>query len=76
MSPVNEEPEELVPDPRFVRVQTTTRGLMGASDRIPIRLIVLFIILSVCVTLSPTPANIIGVGALFLITIDTALHRR
>jgi hypothetical protein len=75
--PVNEEPIEEEEDPRFERVRAmASRGLMGASDRMPVRVIILAIIVGVCVTLSPTPANIIGGVALLLLIIDLAQHRR
>lgn len=77
--PVNEEPPEPEPDPRVVRVQNAlirSRDLMGGSDRMPIRVILLVIIVGICMTLAPTPANIIGVGALLLLSLDIATHRR
>lgn len=75
--PVNEEPVEVEEDPRFAKVRAiASRGVMGSSDRMPVRVIVLVLILGICMTLSPTPANIIGIGALLLLTLDTAIHRR
>lgn len=74
--PTNEEEpvEEL--DPIIERAIHRTRGVIGASDRMPIRVIVLIITILVCVTLSPTPANIIGLAALTLLAIDITQHRR
>ncbi len=74
--PVNEEPIEPEPDPRFAKVQAKARGVMGASDRMPIRAILLVIVVGLCIALSPIPANIVGIIALLLLTIDIAIHRR
>ena len=76
MSPVNEAEVIEEPDPRFAKVAIKSRALIGASDRMPVRVIVLVIALGICVTLAPLPANIIGIGALLLLALDIALHRR
>ena len=76
MSPVNEEPIEEEPDPRFARVQAGARDVMGASERMPIRVILLVILIGLCGATSPIPANIIGIVALLLLTLDIAVHRR
>lgn len=75
--PVNEEPIEEEEDPRFAKVRAiASRGVMGGTDRFPVRVIILAIIVGITVTLSPTPANIIGGAALLLLIIDIAQHRR
>ena len=75
MSPVNE--EEPVPQPTLAdRFAIRSRTLMGASDRMPIRVLILFTLTAMCVTLAPIPANLIGVAALSLLALDTAVHRR
>jgi len=76
VSPVNEEPIEEEPDPRFAKVQSATRDVMGASERMPIRVILLVILIGLCGATSPIPANIIGIVALLLLTLDIAVHRR
>lgn len=75
MSPVNEEiiVEE---DPRFARFVARSRHAIGASDRMPVRVLILFILTGGCVTLAPTPINFIGVAAVVLLALDTATHRR
>ena len=73
--PVNEE----LPDPEPTladRFAVRSRAVIGASDRMPVRVILLFILIGVCVTLAPIPANLLGVGALSLLALDTSLHRR
>ena len=75
--PVNEElPPEDVRDPVIERLVTRSRGVMGASDRMPIRVIVLVVVIVGLMTLAPTPANIIGVAATVLLALDIAQHRR
>jgi hypothetical protein len=74
--PSTEFPAEPEPDPRFQRVIERSRQAIGASDRMPVRVLALVIVVSVCMTLSPTPANIIGMIALVLLVIDIATHRR
>jgi len=77
MSPVNEEPVVEEEDPRFAKVRAiASRGVMGASDRMPLRVILLVLLIGICGSTSPIPANIIGIIALLLLTIDTAIHRR
>ena len=73
--PVTELPPE--PEPTLAdRFAVRSRAAIGASDRIPVRVIILFILMGGCVTLAPLPANIIGVAALALLALDTSLHRR
>jgi len=73
--PVNElepEPEPTIADRFMPRVRAVT----GTSDRMPLRVLILFILTGACVTLAPTPINIIGVAALFMLALDTVTHRR
>jgi hypothetical protein len=73
--PVNE--DEPIPDPpAYQQIFRRTTASIGASDRIPLRVLILFIITIGCTTLAPIPANIIGVAAVVLLALDTALHRR
>jgi len=67
--PVNEpEPE---PEPTLAeRFIPRARASIGASDRLPVRVLMLFIITGVCVTLAPIPANIIGVIGICLLALD------
>lgn len=75
--PVNEEVIEEPEDPRFARVRAmASRGVMGSSDRMPLRVILLVILIGICGSTSPIPANIIGIVALLLLTLDIAVHRR
>jgi hypothetical protein len=74
--PVNEPEQVEELDPVIERLVTRTRGAIGASERMPIRVIVLVIAIAVCMTLAPTPANIIGVAAIALLALDIAQHRR
>lgn len=74
--PSTEYPVEEPVDPRFERILARSRHAVGASDRMPVRVIFLFIIIGICMTLSPTPANIVGIGATLLLSLDTATHRR
>jgi hypothetical protein len=75
--PVNEElPPEEVRDPIIERLVTRSRVVIGASDRMPIRVIVLVVVIVGLMTLAPTPANIIGVAATVLLALDIAQHRR
>jgi hypothetical protein len=77
MSPVNEEPIVEEEDPRFANVRAiASRGVMGASDRMPARVIVLLLLTGLTVSLAPIPANIVGIITLLLLTIDIAIHRR
>jgi hypothetical protein len=75
MSPVNEEPPE-PQTPRFDRLVVRSRGAMGASDRMPVRVLFLFILTICTIALAPVPANIFGVAAVVLLALDTAMHRR
>jgi hypothetical protein len=73
--PVNEMPPE--PEPTLAdRLAIRSRAAIGASDRMPVRVILLFVLTGVCVTLAPIPANLLGVAALSLLALDTSLHRR
>lgn len=73
--PVNEEP--LPPEPTLAdRFVTRSRAAIGASDRMPVRVFILFILIGGCTTLAPIPFNLIGVGAVALLALDTAVHRR
>jgi hypothetical protein len=74
--PVTEEPIEPPVDPRFARVVARSRGAMGASDRMPVRILFLFILSICCVAVAPIPANLLGVAAVVLLALDTAVHRR
>ena len=75
MSPVNEYEPEPEP-PAYERIFAKSRASIGASDRMPIRVLILFMVIATCTTLAPIPVNIIGVCALALLALDTALHRR
>jgi hypothetical protein len=75
LSPVNEEAP--LPDPTTVdRFVARSRGAIGASDRMPVRVLFLFILSICCVAVAPVPANIVGVAAVVLLALDTAVHRR
>lgn len=76
MSPVNEEPVPIEPDPRVTRFITRTTSAVGATDRVPLRVMLLFVLAAMCVAVAPVPANLIGVAAIALLALDTALHRR
>jgi hypothetical protein len=74
--PVNEE-EIVVEDSTLVdRFVARSRGAIGASDRMPARVIVDFVIAIACTALAPIPVNIVGVAAVVLLALDTSLHRR
>jgi len=73
--PVNEVPPE--PEPTLgEKLVVRSRGAIGASDRMPVRVIILFILSICCVAVAPVPANIVGVAAVVLLALDTSLHRR
>ena len=74
--PINEEEPIPEPDPRVERFVMASRHVVGATERVPIRVVVLLVIALVSVTLAPLPINLIGVGAVLLLAIDTASHRR
>lgn len=74
--PVNELPPEPEPDPRVERVLAQTRRAIGASDRMPVRVMVYIVVAAIATTFAPLPANVIGVAAIALLALDTALHRR
>jgi hypothetical protein len=74
--PVNEEPVAVPNDPRIDAIIARSRHAIGASDRMPVRVIILFILSICCVAVAPVPANIVGVAAVVLLALDTSLHRR
>lgn len=74
--PVNDEPIIEEPHPYAERFFTQTRRAVGATDRIPLRIMALFIVIAVCTALAPIPANLVGVAAVALLALDSALHRR
>lgn len=74
--PVTDTPIESQPDPRVERLLSRTRTAVGASDRMPVRVLAYFVLIGACMTLAPIPANIIGVAAVALLALDTAIHRR
>jgi hypothetical protein len=71
-----DEPPEQPADPRLEQVIRQTRIAVGASDRMPVRVMVLFIASVVCAALAPLPFSLVGVSALALLALDTAIHRR
>lgn len=75
MSPVNEEVQP-AEDPRFERFRQRTTRAVGASERMPVRVLVLFVVAIACAAIAPIPANIVGVAAIVLLALDTAIHRR
>jgi hypothetical protein len=75
--PVNQEPiEEPAEFGIASRLAIRSREVAGASDRLPLRVIILFILSIVCVTLAQVPFNLVGVAAIVLLALDTAAHRR
>ena len=76
MAPVNEDEPTPPEPPAFVAAMYRTRAAVGASERMPLRVLILFIVTIGCTTLAPIPANIIGVAAVVLLALDTATHRR
>jgi hypothetical protein len=74
--PVNEyiEEPEVVPAPQ--RVASTLRRAVGATDRLPTRVLLLFVVVIVCMATAPYPASLIGAAAIVLLALDTSLHRR
>lgn len=74
--PVNEYVEPDEPIRRVELAQQVVSRATGATDRVPLRVLVLFVVAVVCATLAPLPANVVGVAALVLLALDTALHRR
>lgn len=74
--PVNdmvEPPDEIR---RLEVMQQAVSRATGADHRVPLRVLVLFVVAVVCCTLAPIPANVVGVAAMVLLALDTALHRR
>lgn len=76
MSPVNEDAVEDDPISQVEVVQRAVMSAAGASERVPLRVIVLFVVAIVCATLAPVPFNGVGVAALVMLALDTAIHRR
>jgi hypothetical protein len=76
MSPVNEFIEEPEVVPVTDRVASTIRHAVGASDRLPVRVLLLFVVVVICTAMAPLPANLVGVAAAVLLALDTSLHRR
>lgn len=78
MSPVNEgfEPELPVKEPIASQVVIASRNAIGATNAMPARVIVLFMVAIGCCTLAPLPANIVGAAAVVLLALDASLHRR
>jgi hypothetical protein len=74
--PVNDIAEEDEPITRIELAQQIVSRATGATDRVPLRVLVLFVVAVVCATLAPIPANVVGVAALVLLALDVALHRR
>jgi hypothetical protein len=75
--PVNEYVEDEVPAPtKADRVVTVVHQATGATDRMPVRVIVLFITAIACTALAPIPFSLIGAAAIVLLALDTSLHRR
>ena len=74
--PTVDDPPQPVEDPRFAQVLANTRIAVGASDRMPIRVMVLFIVIAASAALAPLPLNLVGVAAVALLALDTAIHRR
>jgi hypothetical protein len=75
MSPVNEDEPIAPPSRREVWSDRAAKSI-GASDRMPIRVFILFVTAVACVTLAPVPANLLGVAAVVLLAIDSTQHRR
>jgi len=66
--PVNE--EEPPPEPTIAdRYVPRVRAAIGATDRTPVRMIVLFIIIGACLAVAPPPFNAIGFAALVLLAL-------
>lgn len=74
--PVNEELPEEPQDPRFAKVLARSRHAVGASDRMPVRVLILFVVSAGSAAFAEFPANIVGVAAIVLLALDTAVHRR
>jgi hypothetical protein len=74
--PVNEGIDTEPEVPITSRVVIASRNAIGASERMPVRVIVLFTVATGCATLAPLPINIVGVAAIVLLALDTAIHRR
>jgi len=69
--PVNEEP--LPPEPTLgERFVPRARAVIGATPTMPVRTIVLFILIGVCLAVAPPPFNALGIAGLVLL----ALTRR
>jgi hypothetical protein len=78
MSPTNEDYADEADRPTTVveRVAIVSREVVGASERMPVRVVVLFVIALACVILAQVPFNVVGGAAIVLLALDTATHRR
>jgi hypothetical protein len=78
LSPVTDIPPEPAPDPRveaLQRAQQRVARTVGATDRVPLRVIVLALIVGACAVTAPIPFNAIAVMATVLLIIDIATRR-
>jgi hypothetical protein len=75
--PTNDIPpdDDEVPD-IVKRIGNQTRQVAGASERLPLRVIVLFAVTAGCLGTAITPLNFIGLVGIILLALDTAQHRR
>jgi hypothetical protein len=76
MSPVNEYVDDEVVVSTPDRVKGVIHQVTGTSERMPLRVLILFITIAACTTMSPVPLNIIGVAAVAMLALDQATHRR
>ena len=76
MSPVNDIVVEDEPVQKIELARMAVAKVTGASETLPLRLIVLFVVAVVCSTLAPIPWNGVGVAAVVLLALDTAMNRR
>jgi hypothetical protein len=74
--PVNEYVEDEPVVTTSDRITSVVHQATGATDRMPVRVIVLFITAIACTALAPIPFNLIGAAAIVLLALDTSLHRR
>jgi len=66
--PVNEVPPD--PEPTLgERFAVRSRAAIGATDRTPVRMIVLFICIGACLAVAPPPFNALGFAALVLLAL-------
>jgi hypothetical protein len=61
---------------RIELIQQQVSRATGADPRVPMRVLVLFVVAVVCGTMAPVPYSVVGVAAMVLLALDTALHRR